>query len=246
MASIMMILPIYYQDHNVLKTLKSLLKLEVPKGTDIDLFFGVNGSTNRLNFIINKYVERLLEAGAFRTIKVINFGKNIGKGDAINKIYKENKNSYDFLLSADSDINYPNSDFLSVMIEAFYKAGPFGAIAAEQMGACCHYKENYIKTNILGYTLRVYERNEGVAGGVLLIPVDVWERVGGYKTVANSVYGGDDAFFMRDCSMLSLKVPVLENSKVYHPYSSNREYADWKKRSCIGSLEPEEQGGFIF
>jgi len=245
--SILMCVPVYYQSEKVVKALESMATLKVDPGVSIDLVFGLNGVDDTIAKALGYYLPELVSAGCFRSVAVKDFDKNIGKGPAVNRIYQECKdNGYDFLLSADSDITYPDPDFLTKMIGAFRKVGGLGGVAAEQVGNCCHWKHNSEVCHKGDYTLRYYRENQGVAGGVILIPVPVWEKIGGYKTVPHSTYGGNDAFFMRDCFKEHLNVPVLEDAKVFHPRETNPGYASWKKRSCGGDLGPGEEVGFNF
>lgn len=246
-TKILMVLPVYFQKEKVIKSLDSVLNLRLPVGVSADIAIGVNGADPALKLVLEGYLPVLDRKGCFSSAYIKYFDINIGKGPSVNTLYQEMKGKgYDFILSSDSDIIYPNSDTIALMLSAFKNVGGLGGIAAEQIGNCCHWKHNHEVIVKGDLSLRYYRENQGVAGGVLLIPTDVWEKVGGYKTVPKSTYGGNDAFFMRDCFKNHLNVPVLENAKVFHPSETNPNYASWKRRSCRGDLSESEKNGFLF
>lgn len=177
-------------------------------------------------------------------VPIKRFDRNYGKATVVNTLYKsKGDQKFDYMLTADSDIvfdaNQPNlfKRCIEAANESVRKRNkPFGIMALNQMGQCCHLKEHvyqnrhkYQGSN--GVEEIVWPRgNGGIAGGCLFTSTKCWEEIGGYRVMG--VYSGDDAYYLIDANARGYSLQMFESGKIVHPHDHDQEYAQWKFRIC--------------
>jgi hypothetical protein len=241
-----MILPIYFREEDTNNCLDSLGKTGI-QGLSLSIVLAVNGTTeSQLTQIKERVSSKGLIPGA--STKITMFPGNPGKGVSVNKVVEEESkvNKFDFILSLDSDMVVTDSNWLVNLISDFHIASKYhnlGALACDQSGQCCHVPDSPVTYSYKGRDFVGSRKNQGQAGGCLLIKAEVWYLLKGYR--AFRVYGSDDGHLMADMSTKGLVCLIAKGVSLYHPFQKNMEYCDWKKRACIDALSDKEKGGFF-
>lgn len=245
-----MCLPVYHQDEKVRACLSSLLNTLEGTQTKLIVCVGVNGASGELLAEINEFTNLMLKRPNVLGCFVERYEKNIGKGAAVNTLVKSARSQFgpvDFVLSMDSDMVSLDACWVDQLINVYRvaeKYGSLGGIAADQEGHTCHVQTGYHIRSYNEFTFHKYPGNNGVAGGVLLIPCKVWDLVRGYR--AHNIYGSDDGHFTMDCNTRGMDVLLSKDVKLFHPGETNRDYAQWKRRSAANGLADSEKEGFRF
>jgi dolichyl-phosphate beta-glucosyltransferase len=97
------IIPFYNEQHRLLASLKTLNNYFVTK-KNIQIIFVNDGSTDKSNLIICKFIKKYKKQFNFKYIK---YKKNIGKGFAIKKGILNSKKEWILICDADMSVN-PN------------------------------------------------------------------------------------------------------------------------------------------
>lgn len=246
MTSILMILPIYFREEDTNNCLDSLAKTDT-QGLSLTIVLAVNGSTEtQLDQIKERVSSRGLISGA--PTKITMFPGNPGKGVSVNRVVEEEskEHKFDFILSLDSDMVVTDSSWLVHLVSDFHlasKSHNLGALACDQSGQCCHVPDSPIMYNYNGRDFVGSRKNQGQAGGCLLIKADVWYQLKGYR--AFRVYGSDDGHLMEDLNTKGWVCLIDKGVSLYHPFQNDMAYCDWKRRACVGALTDKEKGGFF-
>jgi hypothetical protein len=177
---------------------------------------------------------------------ILSFKDNVGKAVVINNLVKRfAKPHHKYIMSADSDILFPNNEeFFNRLIAMANKSEevkkrPFGMLGLQQQGQGCHYKTCYenahpYSVNIKGkdFIEKMVWPNQpsGIAGGCIFISKRAWEAVGGYRVMG--VYAGDDAYFLYDLAMKGFTWQMADTIPIIHPPDNDEEYAKWKVKVC--------------
>lgn len=246
-SKIAICIPVYHQDERVKNSLTSIAKEVQRSKHDIYIAIGINGASNELkNWIFETFKETPKSY-----IEV--FDTNLGKGKAVNELYKICKvkgGGMDFIFSVDSDLVFPHpiACFIDQMVSSYQEANHnlsyvLAGVSAQQNGVCCHLQEGFSKITLNEWVFRKYDRNTGIAGGALLIYAPIWDTIGGYR--AFNLYGSDDGHFMLDSHNKGYVVLMNESLAVYHPEEKDQGYIDWKVKSARNELE-NPQEGYIF
>ena len=97
------IIPFYNEQHRLLESLKTLNNYFIKKN-NIEMIFVNDGSTDKSDFIICKFIKKYKK---IFEIKYIRYKKNIGKGYAIKKGILNSKKDWLLICDADMSVN-PN------------------------------------------------------------------------------------------------------------------------------------------
>ena len=249
--------PIYFREDLVIESLQSLLKSNF-KSLEVFLAIGINGSNKKFRDFLKDYIinnSMKFKGNKFSYIDVFDPNINFGKPKIINIMAKKNEQSFDFLVSMDSDIQITDTDWLLKMLHVYNtynekiqiddKHKRLASLCANQEGHSVHQAEKLGKISLKldSYTLISTPTNQGVAGGILLTPKSIWNEIGGYK--ATNLYGSDDGSYAIDCNRLNYIMAYVEEIKCFHPVDENIKYAEWKVRSVNGELNDKEKLGFF-
>lgn len=246
MASILMVLPIYFREEDTNTCLDSLGITDI-QGLTLSIVLAVNGSTdNQRAHIEERVSSKGLIPGA--SSKIMMFPGNPGKGVSVNRVVDEESKShkFDFILSLDSDMVVTDSSWLINLLSDFQIASEshrLGALACDQAGQCCHVPDSPVTYT---YNDRIFvgsRGNQGQAGGCLLIKAEVWYLLKGYR--AFRVYGSDDGHLMADLNAKGWVCLIDKGVSLYHPFQKDMAYCDWKRRACLDALSDKEKGGFF-
>ena len=244
-TSVRICLPVYFHTQKVKSCIASLLACTPSSEMLVEVCIGVNGADPELKSFLSTID---ISGTGIDSLTVTYFGRNIGKGACVNSLAKSFEGSSSgFIISMDSDIVVKDTNWLPGLIRAYRVSHMYeivGGIAADQEGQCCHVDSGYAAITYDGVHFRKYDGNNGVAGGLLLIPSRVWESVGGYR--AHNLYGSDDGHFGQDCACRGMSVLLCKSVVVFHPSEENPDYAQWKVRSVRNTLQDQEKQGFVF
>lgn len=111
-------------------------------------------------------INRACKESFNESFNPIRFDRNYGKATVVNKLVamaEQSKPSYDYILTADSDILFPieqRNMFARLIIAAKQsetaKRQPFGLLSLNQLGAGCHWKVCY--ENGIAYEISMGEQ----------------------------------------------------------------------------------------
>lgn len=224
-------MPVYKRELLALNSIKSVIDNtpNVP-GIEHAIIIGINEANDELRTILKSL-----------PVIVQDFGDNLGKGIAINRI--ASKYDFDYLVTIDSDMICLDKNWLGDMIstyEIFNKTASInmGSLCSNQIGNTCH----LVIPNINGCrkinidpqrTLITMNNDGGIAGGCLMTNAKTWKGIGGYR--ATKLYGTDDGFYHAECQRRKLMVGYLEEVKFFHPYEFDDSYRKWKDEIALGS-----------
>lgn len=229
-------MPVYKRELLVLNSLRSLLDVTEP---DNRISMRIALGINEMNDELREFITHEQENASKFPIKVYDFGDNLGKARAVNKIAALEKYQFDFIVSMDSDMICIDPHWLSKMVtvyinynnkpEIISSRGPvrLGSLCVNQSGYnvhMCH--ENPLKVKLGKYTIISSPGNYGIAGGVLMSDVGTWRELKGYK--ATKVYGTDDGHYSGACAATNRLAGYLNEVSFYHPYEFNDTYRQWK------------------
>lgn len=190
-------------------------------------------------------IKSIISANLKNSI-ILRVDKNVGKAFVVNKLYcfvnKYTKYLFtldsDIILSLDEPYIFKRLVEVSKILE-IRRNMKFGIIALNQKEHCCHLqsirKNNIIISNVIEdntYVESLYYSDSpcGYAGGCLFINKDLWEDVGGYKTLG--VYEGDDAHLMLDAFNKNYSIQLSDSISIIHPYEKDIDYIKWKAETC--------------
>ena len=248
LTNVVICLPVYHQDHKVKDCLESLFNNTQADDVSITVAIGINGANDELVDAINKYTSWPSAHSNINKVIIEDFGKNLGKGACVNRLVQIAATSEtNYVVSMDSDLIVKGATWLSTLINAHCVSSRYekvGGISADQEVSSCHLEKGYGVLVYDSITFRKYDGNNGVAGGLLLIPYKVWNQFGGYK--AHNLYGSDDGHFGQDCAVNGMSVLLCKDVVVIHPPETNADYAQWKQRSVKNELHLEEKTGYRF
>ncbi len=221
-----------------IESIKSLVNVINNSNIEIDIELG-GWSLNEDYW--NSFVNKVNTLG-MKNLSITRFDKNYGKAYVVNKL-TSNMNDYDYLLTADSDIIFKDTEYfidrlIALSIESEKVTGKkFGVMGINQEVSNCHLLD-YLSTNIHdvnGYNnieekIRWNDSPSGIAGGCLFISKDNWISTGGYREMG--VYAGDDALFLLDTNIQGNSFFLCETISVIHPPENNQDYQEWKVKVC--------------
>lgn len=229
-------MPVYKRELLVLNSLRSLLDVTEPDNRiNMRIALGIN----EMNDELREFITHEQENASKFPIKIYDFGDNLGKARAVNKIAALENYHFDFIVSMDSDMICIDPHWLSKMVTVYINynkkpeitssRGPvrLGSLCVNQSGYnvhMCH--ENPLKVRLGKYTIISSPGNYGVAGGVLMSDVGTWRELKGYK--ATKVYGTDDGHYSGACAATNRLAGYLNEVSFYHPYEFNDTYRQWK------------------
>ena len=188
-------------------------------------------------------------------VEVVDFGENLGKGIAVNKVAA--MYDFDYLVSIDSDMICLSDSWLRCMLTSYELINneskfTMGSLCTQQLGNSCHKvtlgENGCISINLNDLAVqeqRKYldpmhvtrydtdavnlisqDNDGGIAGGVLMTDNNTWNLIGGYR--ATKLYGTDDGFYHAECQRHKRLVGYLDNVQFYHPYEFLDDYNKWK------------------
>ena len=263
--NILIAIPIYAREEISLNCIKSLLETTVvPNTVNVTVSIGINKASDDLKAILMEIVQKQ----GYKNIHVelTNFGKNIGKPNAVNSI--ANGKKFDYLVSLDGDMICIQSNWLIGMLSVYedYNKNPIvatmngvpfkvpmGALCGNQFGYSCHAVDlkhpqtKQIKAGSCNIVTVI--GGGGIAGGVLMTDYATWMSIGGYD--GKTIYGGDDGYYSAQCHLRKKLVAYVKEIGFYHPFEINKQYQDWKVRALQmitktgPGLAREEMGGFF-
>lgn len=261
--TILLIQPIFAPDvvqtqRNIdsIKSLGVYLKTHSTDGFNFMVIMGGWAKSDDLwNLIVN---EGKTQFGP--TFNPVRFDKNYGKAFVVNNLYKSvisQNNNVDVLMSADSDIIFPLETphmFTRLVVAAEkmveVKKQPWGLIGLNQLQHGCHFKSCYENQVEYEVTIRNQQFKEkivwpsitsGIAGGCLFINRQYWDKVGGYDVERAKVYGPDDAYLLYFCGPNGFSWQMSDSIGIIHPFDNNKEYSEWKVKSCQYTAHHPEQ-----
>jgi glycosyltransferase involved in cell wall biosynthesis len=228
---ILIAMPVFKRELLALNSIRSIVDSIYPTQKSLNVTFAIalNEANDELRF-------ELAELARENTnIKIHDFGENLGKGIAVNKLASLYK--FDYIISMDSDMICTNHTWLYKMMFAYKEwdkvaRWKLGSLCVNQLGNNCHTvtvgKNECKKIKIAtGINLVTQDLKGGVAGGALMSSAKVWNSIRGYR--ASKLYGTDDGHFNEDCTRLKLMVGYIDEVKFYHPYEFDGEYKVWKR-----------------
>jgi len=228
-----------------LKSLQSLYDYMQREELPADIYF--------TGFIEDEYKDELImfiKKHFYKKCQVILFEKNYGKAHYVNeavKIALEQNPNYQFLFTYDSDICFleDETQIIGRLIDLFgilkygYNNENPGLIACNFTGDNAHWIDKFTNTAILGSHDELFAKKEiikwpstpvGIAGGCLMISMEAWKKVGGYRVMG--VYAPDDAMLMQDMARNGYFICVAETIKVHHPGThDDPHYQNWKQKT---------------
>jgi len=238
-------IPVYHRDDKVRACFESLLKTD-KTCVEWHVAVGFNGGSDELRYYLEMEVPR--RDYPWDGYEFVSYNTNIGKPEMVNRLVKRMANCVllDYVLSYDSDMIAEDPRWLLNFVEAFEdnpKWADTGALAAQQMGNCCHVlNDKVIHTRgNRHYTYISVPNNEGIAGGAILTPYHVWRTLGGY--LANRIYGADDAHYALALHQHNLLMSVVDEVKLIHPHGDDQAYSQWKLRAVKDALSADELKG---
>lgn len=237
---ILLAMPIYNRELLALNSIRSIVEMtNIDKSFEVTLALGINNMDEMLDTFIIEYKEK-----SRIKIDVHKFGKNLGKGIAVNKL--SSMYQFDYIISIDSDMICVDPDWLKKMVFVYYKYNQnpsknrsdgssrlLGSLCANQIGLNCHAispkdprrVELHVEDK---FTLISHLAGDGVAGGVLMSDVNTWKRVKGYN--GSKLYATDDGHYNRDCHINNRVVAYLKEVSFYHPFEFKDDYRLWKDK----------------
>jgi len=229
--------PVYFREEQVIRCLQSLASSNY-KFRDLEVFLciGINGCRKSFmkDFLID-YIKKY-DGKVFSFIRLFDEGENIGKPMMVNKMSDSvaRQLEYTYMVSIDSDMEVEDKDWLKKFLIVFgnYKgAKPLGALCSNQSGHNVHMVDSYhvMKMKVGDYTIKTSTSNDGVAGGVLMTPANVWFTIGGYQ--AFNLYGSDDGHYSRDCFRNGYIMGYVEEISFFHPINQDTGYSEWKYKA---------------
>ena len=225
MIKINICMPIYFRAAKVKECLDALKTVDA-SGLSVQICIGLNGS--------NEEIENLMDGSNYHLYYP---QKNIGQDPMFNKL-AELHPDFDYIVCYDSDIICQSSSWIKDMLSLFAKYPNIAAIAGMQIGNCCHVFKNETFINDELITL---PENQGIAGGVLMVPKTTWMRTKGFQ--AFRVFAAGDAFFMYDCFKLGLTVGIAQQIQFYHPFPTEEEKEyNQRKRDIIADKATDFEG----
>lgn len=98
MITISFVIPVFNEEKRVSKTFRALEKMKLPSDLVLEEVFFVNdGSNDRTEGLISKFKSEKKELN----VRLISYGKNLGKGFAVRKGMFESKSDYTLFFDAD-------------------------------------------------------------------------------------------------------------------------------------------------
>lgn len=246
-CAILAIVTIYHRETDTRRCLDAFATTDA-NGIALTVALAVNGASPPFLAYLRRVYDGLepgIPQGA--STRFYQFA-NPGKGVAVNDVVRQEKAAggrFDFVLSFDADLVAQKPSWLHDLLQGYRQSLArcrTGGVVSDQCGNCCHVPRKAQQVSAPGTDLVYAENNEGIAGGCLLVPFDVWEQVGGYK--AHRVYGSDDAHFMEAAWLVGYSVCIVKACTMFHPYSDDAGYQDWKVRACQDRLRDDEKGGY--
>jgi len=159
--------------------------------------------------------------------------KNIGKGSAMNMLFKvASRTNMEYMVSSDSDIVVGQGWWNQLIsIHKKYKEtkniGWISPIYHDDNNPIPHSREDMCK---MGKESGDYIDNIGVAGGFFLFPIKMYRDVGGY--VNDNRYGGVDGTYLHVCRKGGYRCGYTTRCVVKH-LRGGKEYDDyevWKRK----------------
>jgi len=220
------------------KNVESIMSfINVINNTDITIDINIGGWA-----ISDDYWNSFIDKLNIPNINVTRFDKNYGKAYVINKL-TEDIGSYDYLLTADSDIIFKDTthfiDRILTIVDKSqeFSGKKFGVMGINQEVANCHMMEHLSENthSFLGHndnleSIRWHNSPSGIAGGCLFTSSENWISVGGYREMG--VYSGEDAYFLIDTNKIGNSHFLAETISVIHPPETNQRYQEWKVMVC--------------
>jgi hypothetical protein len=190
--------------------------------------------------------EWLVDFGKNDEVEVTFNEKNLGKARMVNKLFKENQGSYDYLFSIDSDMVALNEKSFLGMIGIMEGCFNVGLVSSNQLGECHHwFGKTVFKKKEIGFNIGESKNGIGVSGGCVAMRIDDWKKIDGYRENYD-LYTGDDAILMEKVEKkLGKRVLIGVDFPLYHPHPTEDEkgYKDWKmKRFNKDGLRFREEG----
>ena len=240
--------PVYHRNKEVEKFLITLL-LSNFSDHEVYFFIGINGADSNLRYFISSYSEAVCDK--FKKIVVYDPEENIGKPALVNIMVSESKDQagedLDYVISLDSDFVMIDSEWLNKLVWIFENKGslPIGALCSNQIGASCHDLSGGVFVSSVGSFHVIFRNgNEGIAGGLLMTPKLLWDKIGGY--FGHRIYASDDGHYALACAQMGLIMGMVPEVNFFHPASEDPGYVSWKKKAMSDSLVEEEKKGFNF
>ncbi len=244
--------PVYYREDKVRRSIDSLIQTKTENDRydhTVFIWIGVNGASESLRSYLHDIILQSNKKFKIRTYTPSD-NRNIGKPKIVNEMVDRacKEINIDWVVSFDSDIVVNDKDWLLKLVDAYYRyegALPLGAVCADQVVGNCH----ILDKDPIAYKAGVYNivtraGNEGVAGGVLATPIEVWNKLGGYH--AHRIYGSDDGHYALACAQVGMTMGVVREATVTHPTEEDQDYNTWKKKAIQDTLSEEEKKGYKF
>ena len=242
-------IPIYHRDQKVVDCCTESLDIRTKSEAyqlDVTIAIGVNGASESLKTYLEGLKEPLEARGYHYCLYQPPF--NLGKPKMVNRLVEDvvAGGPVDYVVSMDSDMVVKDHDWLLKFVEILENAHldmSIGALSANQTGECCHLLDEdpvirtYKKYHLIG---RI--GNNGIAGGLLVVPYTVWEKIGGYRS--HRKYASDDGHLCLDCANNELIVCMVKEIYAYHPKEDDTGYIEWKQRAVRDQLSGDEKIGY--
>jgi len=248
-SRILVALPVFAPSDELLtRNLNGLQSLKHLNDMPADVAVGGWTASNAYwNQIAERYNEFSVAGDTLQFIGLHQNAQNYGKAYTINQLVKNavasrGSNYYDFLLTADSDIEFlPQPHFIERLCECArviegHKGLSFGVLGLNQTAANCNDTEHMPLTHTyknsfgMDELVRWSKVPAYIAGGCLFTSMKAWLSIGGYRVMG--VYAGDEAWYLSDCSRLHYSWQMIETAFVNHPPEGDASYVNWKHKVC--------------
>lgn len=177
---------------------------------------------------------------------------NYGKAYVINKIVREHRDDFDYILTCDSDIVFlENQHYLERLVECNKTHPERELISMNLLKMDAHnWKILNKKKEYDGkFNKEIFFYNDsiagGIAGGCFFINKKSWKIISGYRQI--NVFGGDDGVMMSDLYKKNIKTCVLKTLSVIHPWDVpgvkifGGQYRLWKSKLNQDKTEKTKQ-----
>lgn len=167
--------------------------------------------------------------------KIEYYDKNIGKGPALNRLFKlavKQNPKPEYLVSTDSDI-VVGQGWYNQLLNVFQiykdskKVGWVSPIYYDDNNPIPHSRD---KMYVMGKERGTFIDNIGCAGGFFMMPTSMYEEVGGY--VSENKYGGVDGTYLHTCRKAGYRCGYTTECVVRHLRGGANydEYEVWKRK----------------
>jgi glycosyltransferase involved in cell wall biosynthesis len=263
---VLIVTPVFHRMAKMVSFLDTFVDTDFT-GFDYTFMIAVNAADDVQTDFIRRFQTAYNTKRGAGKVKVAWHKQNIGKARAINQLVRQglNEDKYDFICTLDSDIQFPDRQWLRQLIDTYTQwarltsmglldSTNLGCVSANQLESdvskCHHIIDTPEYQGSFGQIgkYKIWQGNEngGLGGACFLFTKAAWLAVGGYY---DKVFiGGDDAHMLKDLSTKHIDAILNLDVYIIHPRSedSETEYVAWKNANMDAARpRPTEWQGQI-